>query len=296
MVKWRVKLIERALGRETRLPLLAVVCCVKGDCRKPGVGMWRAVERLVGPVSLSLSLYVGDAAGRVGDHADSDLAFAQAVGTHFAVPEQLFCPAPKRVKMIDLEEGEGEREREGEVEVEVERGGEGEESATAAAAPPSFPPLLTPPPPFDKWQPLYPDTRPQQELVITLGPPAAGKTSYAKRALFSYIRANRDDLGTFPRVLALVRSALAEGKSVVADNTAGKREQRVRLIKAGRAAGVSVRAVVFHTPLERAKAANKLREGKARVPPVAFASYVKWAEPIDEAVEDYDEICHRERE
>ena len=179
------------------------------------------------------------------------------------------------------------------------RGGEGEvreESTTAAAAPPSFPPLLTPPPPFDKWQPLYPDTRPQQELVITLGPPAAGKTSYAKRALFSYIRANRDDLGTFPRVLALVRSALAEGKSVVADNTAGKREQRVRLIKAGRAAGVSVRAVVFHTPLERAKAANKLREGKARVPPVAFASYVKWAEPIDEAVEDYDEICHRERE
>ncbi|KAJ8532317.1 hypothetical protein K7X08_012240 [Anisodus acutangulus] len=36
------------------------------------------------------SFYVGDAAGRQGDHSDADIKFAQAIGLRFYVPEEFF--------------------------------------------------------------------------------------------------------------------------------------------------------------------------------------------------------------
>ena len=38
----------------------------------------------------SLSTYVGDAAGRLGDFSDSDKGFAEAAGLHFQTPEEFF--------------------------------------------------------------------------------------------------------------------------------------------------------------------------------------------------------------
>ncbi|KAL6543783.1 hypothetical protein OROGR_010280 [Orobanche gracilis] len=61
--------------------------------RKPRTGMWKIMEKEFNsglPVDMDLSFYVGDAAGRPGDHSDADRKFAQAVGLNFFVPEEYF--------------------------------------------------------------------------------------------------------------------------------------------------------------------------------------------------------------
>lgn len=57
----------------------------KDGYRKPGTGAWRYAAQTNGGVGLDLArcFFVGDAAGRPGDHSDSDLGFARAVGVEF---------------------------------------------------------------------------------------------------------------------------------------------------------------------------------------------------------------------
>ncbi|GMI05175.1 hypothetical protein TrRE_jg10091 [Triparma retinervis] len=66
-----------------------------GKCRKPEKGMWEwFVEehnRGVRPDSGD-SFFVGDAAGRQGDHGDCDVEFAKRVGIKFFTPEEYFGP------------------------------------------------------------------------------------------------------------------------------------------------------------------------------------------------------------
>ena len=54
--------------------------------------MWRAMCAMNGGVApdLAASFFVGDAAGRPGDHSDCDSAFAKAVGLPFYLPEAAF--------------------------------------------------------------------------------------------------------------------------------------------------------------------------------------------------------------
>jgi predicted kinase len=64
----------------------------------------------------------------------------------------------------------------------------------------------------------------------------------------------------------VVAELLAEGRSVVVDNTNPAPEDRAPLIAAARAAGVPVRAVWLDTPVELCLARNDERTGRARVP------------------------------
>ncbi|CAA7402691.1 unnamed protein product [Spirodela intermedia] len=61
--------------------------------RKPNPGLWRLLEKHFNSkiaVDMDKSFYVGDAAGRGGDHSDADIEFAKAVGLRFYVPEEFF--------------------------------------------------------------------------------------------------------------------------------------------------------------------------------------------------------------
>jgi len=61
--------------------------------RKPGTGMWDAFVTQFNtgiPVDRAASFYVGDAAGRKGDHADTDKRFAAAVGVRFLTETEFF--------------------------------------------------------------------------------------------------------------------------------------------------------------------------------------------------------------
>ena len=67
-----------------------------------------------------------------------------------------------------------------------------------------------------------------------------------------------------------VAALLAEGRSVVVDNTSPAPEDRAALVAAARRAGVGVRAVWLDTPLAVCAARNDAREGRARVPPAGL--------------------------
>ena len=76
--------------------------------------MWTAFvkERYKGmpPPDLALSFFVGDAAGRPGDHGDGDRVFAAAVGLRFYLPEEAFGDAawpPLLASPVPAAEGGG---------------------------------------------------------------------------------------------------------------------------------------------------------------------------------------------
>lgn len=65
--------------------------------RKPGTGMWKELENYIRrslgdeyEIDKDKSFFVGDAAGRDGDHLDSDKVFAEGFGIQFDIPENIF--------------------------------------------------------------------------------------------------------------------------------------------------------------------------------------------------------------
>jgi predicted kinase len=64
----------------------------------------------------------------------------------------------------------------------------------------------------------------------------------------------------------VVAELLAEGRSVVVDNTNPSPEDRAALISVARSVGVPVRAVWVDTPLAVCRERNDARDGRARVP------------------------------
>ncbi|XP_058100325.1 polynucleotide 3'-phosphatase ZDP isoform X2 [Magnolia sinica] len=84
-----------------KVPIQVFIACGLGKTkgqgddpfRKPKPGMWRIMEQNFNSgiaIDMDQSFYVGDAAGRVNDHSDADIKFAQAVGLKFHLPEEYF--------------------------------------------------------------------------------------------------------------------------------------------------------------------------------------------------------------
>jgi len=76
------------------VPLLVLCATAKDEFRKPGVGCWSyltGTAQAGHKVDVASSFFVGDAAGRAGDHSDSDKAFATAIGLPFFDEKAFFC-------------------------------------------------------------------------------------------------------------------------------------------------------------------------------------------------------------
>ncbi|MGY2085427.1 AAA family ATPase [Blastococcus sp. SYSU DS0539] len=87
----------------------------------------------------------------------------------------------------------------------------------------------------------------------------------------------------------VVAELLAEGRSVVVDNTHPSPAERAPLVALARAAGVPVRAVWLDTPLEVCLARNAAREGRARVPlPGLLGTRARFVPPSTE--EGFDRV------
>ncbi|CAM6038134.1 unnamed protein product [Sphagnum compactum] len=99
----RQKAVDSKLGRVEgflellKVPVQTFISCGKegtGDaCRKPAPGMWHLMEKHLNdgiPIDKESSFYVGDAAGRKGDHSAADIGFAKDVGVKFLLPEEVF--------------------------------------------------------------------------------------------------------------------------------------------------------------------------------------------------------------
>lgn len=110
-----------------------------------------------------------------------------------------------------------------------------------------------------------------QEMVILVGVQGSGKTWIATNHFSDYTHISKDLQGTSH--LKLLKSAMAEGKSVVIDNTNPTVAGRAVYLELAKEKRMSVRIVEITTPLPLCKHRNEMRDKP--VPSIAYAMYKK---------------------
>jgi bifunctional polynucleotide phosphatase/kinase len=231
--------------------------------RKPNPTMWNLMLKKYDPqlINKQDSFYVGDAAGRPDDHSDSDKVFAENIGVKFFTPEQYFN---------GWEEDDGEDGDDGD-----EDGEDGEDGEDDGG----------------DWEELE-DDDPTDNLVIMVGYPGAGKSTYARENFPSHEIVSGDTLGEPDSDTGLVKRTskrvdhiekevtklLIQGKNVVVDRTNPTKADRDRFIKIARSSGKTCRVVVLDVDYDTAKERNIRRETIEkikRVPPVVLGMFRK---------------------
>jgi bifunctional polynucleotide phosphatase/kinase len=259
--KFQTKLdaITKALGQKPSWMVASGYCLY----RKPKPHMW-SLWRLMSKIkSHQDDIYVGDAAGRPKDFADSDLHFAKNCGVRFQIPEEFFLGARPNA--------------------EIARGAEAAVGAPPASANPPTPSFVAASAP---------------EVVLMMGSPGSGKTTWIRKHMPEYSRVSRDELRTPAKCRARVRRELDAGNPVVVDNTNPTAIGRHEYIELAQRAGVPVRCVCIGTNPQMSGHLNAMREDhpdplirKARVPPIGERMY--WSKLELPTMEDgYSDIVH----
>lgn len=185
--------------------------------------------------------FVGDAAGRPNDHSSADRLFADNIGIPFFTPEEFFD--------LQNETKATTRKR--------------NHTVMLSDVTPINPKLLI----------LYGErnaekykeqrTRPPQgpELVILVGAPGSGKSTWAKRMLPFHSLVRQDDLKTKAKCTAMCIKLLESGKNVVVDMQNKDRAARGIYVNIARkhAPNCAVRCVAFLWPKEICMHLNEFR-------------------------------------
>lgn len=134
------------------------------------------------------------------------------------------------------------------------------------------------------------------ELVLLIGLQASGKTRFFQtRFAATHVHLSKDLWPNARNREAHLRrrlgSALAEGRSVVIDNTNASEAARAPLIAIGREHGSRVIGYDFESRLRDCLERNARRPGRARVPDVAlYATARRLEEP--RLAEGFDALFH----
>ncbi|KAI8638071.1 polynucleotide kinase 3 phosphatase-domain-containing protein [Parasitella parasitica] len=265
-----------AILNQVSSPVLVMAATKKDKYRKPMTGMWEWLEQNNGDVSIdkSQSFYVGDAAGRDDgwkprykkDHSCGDRKFADNVNIAFYTPEEFFLKEPKAKFQW--------------------RGFNAKQHIASAL------PLYTP-----DSTPLVSQEDGKSEVVVCVGYPASGKSSFAKKYLVpkGYVYINQDTLKTRDRCIAACQAALSQKKSVVVDNTNPERATRALYIKLAQNAKASVRCFYFGDDEELSqhnnyyRAVHKPEEKRDLLSSIAFRTFKsKLQEPS--TAEGFEEV------
>lgn len=93
------------------------------------------------------------------------------------------------------------------------------------------------------------------EIVLVMGYPASGKSTWTVQHFSGHRRINRDSLGdlSLDQLCPLVEAALDEGSPVVLDNTYATRESRAPVLEVARRRGVPARCVWLDSSIEQAQ-------------------------------------------
>lgn len=268
------KLIE-----EVNAPMFVFIATGENHFRKPATAMYDFfVENCNQNVEIDKkqSLYCGDAAGRVNnwaagkkkDFSCADRKFAHNNGLPFKTPEEFFLDEAPTTK---FEWGSiNPREM-------IEKLAKTKPTTVA---------------------PTYHKTT--QEVVILQGPPASGKSTFARRYFrpHNYEIINRDTLQTPAKCLKAAREALDQGKSIVIDNTNPSADARSDYIELAKSHKIPCRCFVMDTPIELCHHLNYVRVHQTngdvrRIPDVGYNMYKKnYQEP--KTNEGISEITHIE--
>lgn len=289
----RMEGVAAAIG----VPVAFYVAIGKDRYRKPATGMWHAMVKDLGgdaQVDYESSSFCGDAAGRLkrqgarADFSDSDRKFAINAGVRFFTPEMYFDGSNQTLDSTPLK---GYDARDTSIEV-----GAGDSDAILRK-------IVTPPAVAEKLLQKRGDSSDApQTLVLMVGEPASGKTTFAERHLvprgFMAVDSEMQKNPTAAKSAKLVASLLGEGKSVVVAMTNRNKKARALLLEKARAsmsgAPLVVVALVMRTPPDVVNHLNWFRElvtsvgpdgkpARVRVPAVAINTFrANYAEPDTE--------------
>lgn len=111
----------------------------------------------------------------------------------------------------------------------------------------------------------------QMEMVLFIGIPASGKSSfYQERFFHTHVRVNRDMLKTRRREDLLIRACLEGKTKFVVENTNLTRAVRAAYVSLAKQASFAVVGYFFESAAIDAVNRNKLRLESERVPAVAI--------------------------
>ncbi|EIE89353.1 hypothetical protein G6F46_005521 [Rhizopus delemar] len=249
-------------------PVFFMAAVAKDKYRKPMTGMWDwFVEHHGESIQKDTSFYVGDAAGRERkpkkDHSCGDRKFAYNIGIPFHTPEEFFLNEPKAAfKWWGFNAKEH----------------------------PTNLPAFSPP------SPSFPASD-KNELILCIGYPASGKTSFVKKHLVpkGYIYVNQDELKTRDKCIKACQEALKNQQSVVIDNTNPEIATRQLYINLAQKANVPVRCLYFGQNEDLAQHNNYYRaihkSNRDLISSIVFRTFKsKFQEPT--LKEGFSEIKH----
>ncbi|KAH6657613.1 polynucleotide kinase 3 phosphatase-domain-containing protein [Truncatella angustata] len=259
------------------LPTTVYAATAKDIYRKPRTGMWKEVCRdydlAEDEIDLENSVFVGDAGGRTAvlkggavakDFSCSDRNLAHNLGLSFKTPEEFFLDREPREFQRDFDLAKHQYEEEDDD-------------------------LM-----FEKKN--------KQDMVLYVGPPGAGKSTFFWRHLkpLGYERINQDTLKSRAKCFKAAADALSEGESVAVDNTNPDADGRAEWVALAKKHNVPIRCVWFKTPIELCehndvvRALNKPMNPEARkaLPKLAFNGFAsRFREPkVKEGFQDVVEV------
>ena len=129
----------------------------------------------------------------------------------------------------------------------------------------------------------------QPTIVIMIGIPASGKSTFCKKYLPDLIRINLDTLKTRNKENKMLESCLTEKLSFVVDNTNPTKNDRARYIPLAKAAGYRVIGCFMESRISPCIARNELRRGKEQVPTSAILNISNKLEMPSKS-EGFDEL------
>jgi len=240
-IKYKIENIINQLN----IPIMVFIASKNDKYRKPNYNMWNIMLEIIynDNIDLNNCLYVGDAVGRdknkyhKKDFADTDYKFALNIGINFKTPEEYFnIDNVKEIFNLNY---------------------------------------------FD-FNLLNKISNPKiklsndKELIIFVGFPGCGKSTFYKNNFNNYVHINQDELKTKAKCLKLCLNSMKNNKNIVIDNTNPSKEIRKNYIDIAKEYNYKCRCIYFNIDFLLAKHMNYYRaftENKILIPDIAYNLY-----------------------
>lgn len=215
-------------------------CYGNGYSKKPSVGLWKLLEQNNCGIKINLneSFYVGDAVGRSNDVNDNDIKFALNVGIKYFTPDEYFdnCKVKINIPEHPLSLVDNNMQ---ETDYSI----------------------------FDKNE---------KKLVILVGPPSCGKTTWCKQDKFkNYSIIDQDSYKIKSKVINLMIKELDNGNSVIVNKRNELEKDRKEFVEIAKEHGAVPVIILFDIPKKLCKHICVYREivDEIEIPSIIISKY-----------------------
>lgn len=130
------------------------------------------------------------------------------------------------------------------------------------------------------------------ELIMMIGIPASGKSTFCKTKFFNtHVRVSLDVLNTRNKQRQFMALCFGLQQRLVLDNTNVSRPERATHIAAAKANGFAVKGYYFESKVAACLERNAQREGKEKIDPIGVIAKHKALE-LPAFAEGFDELYY----